>query len=491
MDIQKLIKAKYTLPILLTIIGFVYYFSMYARELTWIYTTSDSTDWLTQLRWWIVPQAYGKPLFISLIHLVSYIPFGTDVDKITIFLVIIPAAITVGLVYLSTYKLTSSQVKSTAASLVLLGAVVCTSQAAVVEQYAMVSMFITLALYFYIGGKKKSCAIALGLLTATHIIGLVITVMLVITLHVMKKKREWASTIPLYILFGIAPYSLILIMMASDAPKLIAGDLSVITIFEYLLGNPAQGSQLALILLPKRLMEAIGLATLSLGFAIVPIFKSMKAIRTELVLFLSLIIVFCSWFYITSMFHSVWKYVAILVPSMCILAGVGLTRMTQKHTVLIISCAILLIITNAIFFNTNTITKQEKPMAQDFIEFLQNMEDGDGIIIPGGGAYGFATFYTMSKGKDIVPIIVANLDKAEQIEQYQDYLQWMDRTYGLTGNNYLDLAQAMMDKGHNVYFVTPKPLWMFTEGLELSPYNEIPNNENDVVSLVLSVTKHE
>lgn len=469
MDIQKLIKAKYTLPILLTIVGFVYYFSMYARELTWIYTTSDSTDWLTQLRWWIVPHAFGKPLFVTLIHAVSYVPFGTDIDKVTIFLAVIPGAITIGITYLITLKLTSNQVKSVVAALVVLGAVTFTSQTTVPEQYAFMNMLLAIAIYFYVGDKKKSCAITLGLLTATHIMGLVITSLLTIALFATKKTEGWKLSAILYLVFGIVPYSLILVLMSRDNPNLLAGDLSVITVFEYLLGNPALGSQLALIMLPERLLQAVGLATLSFGLAIIPIFKA-KGLRKDILLFFMLIIAFTGWAYLTNMFLSAWKYAILSISIIAVLAAIGLNNMSRKHTLIVAICAITLITTNFISFNSNQIAK-ERHLAVDYINFIEQLPDGSGVIVPRGGAYGFGVFYLMSKGKDIVPICMGG---EIPNESYQDYLAWIRQTHDISGSNHEELATNLINKGYDVYFPTINPSPELLEGMELELVE--PNN---------------
>ena len=85
------------IPFIVFAISFIYYSILSSKVYTWLFASGDSGDWLAASNWWIVPQPYGSPLYISLGHFLDL--FGGDlVVKMTILLSCLPAAITVMLV---------------------------------------------------------------------------------------------------------------------------------------------------------------------------------------------------------------------------------------------------------------------------------------------------------------------------------------------------------------------------------------------------------
>lgn len=476
MLVKKIIDNRLTIALLIAGIAFGYYFMLYSREFTWIYTSGDAGDWLTQLRWWIVPHAFGKPLFISLIHAVSFIPFGTDIDKITIFLSVIPGAITVGLTYLIAFHFTKEKLVSVIASLVILGAVIFTTQASIIEQYAFMGMLFAASYYFYITKHKVWCGIFSGLLAATHMVGIIFFAILLAREY--NKIREWIKPSIMFFIFGIVPYIIIPIMMALDTPKIIAGSLSLQSIIEYMFGNPTSSISLAIVEFPKRIAQALGIVTISLGLAIIPLFKLKGKLDGKTLTFTLALIVFCSWFYMTNLFPSTWKFIAFILPAVCGLIAIGLTNMPKKEVIVIGLCAIALIIANGFVYNSNTLAKQD-PLATQYSSFLQELPDGDGVLISRGGAYAFGLMYELSKGKDLVPIALSfyNEDvreKEEEKQSYKDYLVWAKEEYGIEGNNCVEVTQYILSTGNNVYFPNPQEYWFNTFEMTLiEPNNEI------------------
>ena len=451
MDFQKLTSHKAFIPTALGLLSGIYYYVLYSRLFTWVYTSADAGDWLTQLRWWMVPHVFGKPLYILSVKLVGLSPIGTDVDKITVGLSVIPAAITVAVSYLIAYQMTNDRTKSTVAALVLVGAVVFLSQATVLEQYTFVSMWLALAYLNYLKGNKKLTLLFLGLTTASHIVGLVF---FVLWMYVERKQwREWLRIVWVFAVSGLLPYTLILGLMAADTPRLLAGGLSWST-FDTYLTNPTSTSALALTELPNRLLTVLGEVVVSLGLALVAIFKVGKWDKYTKIAVVTLL--FALWFHVNNWFPSTYKYLAVALPVAVGLVAVGLTRMKPIHTRLVLASAVVLISANAYFFNADKLANDD-PQASGYVEALWDLPDGSGVIAPQGGAWGFGLFYVMSQGKDLVPIMQHSMPVRAM---YGDYLEWVEREHGLIGNDVLELAQNALDKGMPLYYArSPSELW--------------------------------
>lgn len=442
-------KSKYFNPILLFVASLLYYLGMYSRDLTWIFTGGDAGDWLTQLNWWMVPQATGSPLFISAIHLVSFFPFGTDVDKLTIFFAVIPSAVIVSFTYLIALELTKDKLKGLVAALIVLGAAISLSQATIIEQYAFVAMLIMIAYYCYLKQHMKLTLLFIGLATAAHIIGLAIAFVWLIVEY--KRWQEWLKLSYIYIIAGILPYALILWLMAADTPKIMTGYLSWDSINVWL-GNPSGTINLAASEFPQRLIDTGQVLLMSLGLAVIPLFKIGKLNKN---LQVAVVIAgFCLWFHITNIFFSTWKWLAIGLPAVAALSAVGLTHLGKKHLYAVAIGAFVLICVNPFLFNTNNMA-QDNPLATEYYEELMALPDGSGVLTPRGGPYGFALFYAISEGKDLIPLALLPPDEdsttPEGLKVYGDYLTWLNKEWGITGSNCIEITQDTMAKGKAVY----------------------------------------
>ena len=135
------------------VLSFVYYFVLASKQWTWVFVSGDSGDWLAAANIWMAPQPYGSPLYIVLGHLINMLP-GSLVDNMTILLSVLPAAITVGLVYLIVYKMTENARIGIVCAVVMLGASIPLSQATVLEEYSLCVMFVVMAFYMYLLDKK-------------------------------------------------------------------------------------------------------------------------------------------------------------------------------------------------------------------------------------------------------------------------------------------------------------------------------------------------
>ena len=436
-------------PLLVFVSSFAYYILLSAKQFTWIFASGDSGDWLAASNMWFVPQPYGSPLYISLGHFLDL--FGGDlVIKMTVILSCLPAAITVTLVYLIVKKLATEKAAWFSIA-ILLGAGIFLTQSTVLEEYAIATMFLVASYYFYLIDKKWLVAVSLGLGTAVHV---VVPVVAVLWLLVMRKEwRAWVKVIPVFAVIGFTPYLLIVYLMTTDAPQLLAGGLSWQSINSYL-GSTGVFGSLSIIDLPKRTLDFVAVVLMSFGLAVIPFFAIFKRRpwnnNTKLVI---AAIFFPVFYYATCLDPTSWTFMTFACPFVAIIAGIEVARITNRKLVMAIaSVTILIIFTNTIMLNADRLTKAN-PMAVEYYNEVQQIPDGSAIVMVRGGFNSMAVFYAISEGKDIIPIFLTNYDWKEDA-LYTNYADWINKEYNLVGNNTQELAYSALQQGIDTYVIS-------------------------------------
>ena len=445
-------KAGKKTPFIIFALSFIYYSLLSAKEYTWLFASGDSGDWLAASNWWIVPQPYGSPLYITLGHFLNLFP-GDLVIKMTVMLSCLPAAITVMLVYLIVKHLTTKEHLAIISSVVLLGAGVFLTQATVLEEYSIAVMFVALAYYFYLKDKKQLTALSLGLGSAVHI--LVIPIALIWLALERKQWRVWAKTLPVYVVSGILPYGLTIYLMTTDAPRLLAGGLSWQAINSYLGSTSVVGS-LSIITLPERALDFASLILMSFGLAIIPLwlaFRKPWAMHTKLLI---ITIAFPIWYYFTCIDPTSWTFMTYACPFLAIATGIGLSKVDSKKLVMGTAMfAVGLILTNGIFLNASTLSKNN-PLAMEYYNEIQAIPDGSVVVIHRGGFEFMALCYVMSEGKDIILIFYTDWNSKNDA-LYQYYVEWMNNHYKITGKNTQSMVANAFGKNIPVYILAPIP----------------------------------
>lgn len=462
--ISKVNRERLIPPLILVVSG-LYYYLLSSKIFTWVYTSGDAGDWLAAYNWWYVPHQWGKPLVLLLVRFVSLFP-GDPVTNITIALAVIPGAVTVMFTYLIAKELTLKTYLSVVSALAVMSAVIFTTQATVLEQYAFTAMFVTIAFYFHVRYQPRATVLFLALATATHMVGAAITILWAVCN--IKEWRGMVRLIPIYFVIGVLPYGIILGLMADpDTPKLIAGGLSFSSINNYL-GNSTSGANLALTEAPRRLIQATEIIGISMGLCIVPIVAGIKQV-SKVSKFAIVIICFMSWFYMTNMFPSVWKWLAMILPIACAYVTVGLMRLERIHTYMVTFGLVALVVVNFFCFNANIIAHEDS-QATEYMAALDDLPDNSCVIVPRGGMYGFAVFYAISEGYNIIPILQASpyngMTKTGSVligqhdtdtfdQSYADYLAWLYDNYGLVGDDMYSLVDNTINAGYSIYYGQP------------------------------------
>jgi len=432
------------------LLAFGYYTLLSAKQWTWIAVSSDSGDWLMCSNWWVVPQPVGSPLYISLAHLIGFFTDGNaTVLAITILLSCLPSAITIMLVYLIVLKLTDKLWCAVASSSVLLGAGMFLMQSTILEEYASAVCFVTLAFYFYVNGKRKLTALALGLGTAIHALVVPIALMWFVFAFREGRWRLWSKPLLTYIIAGLLPYSLILILMYLDTPRLLAGGLTLQSMNEYFLGTGrAIIGTLSIFEVPNRLLAVAEILLMSLGLAWIALWYGFKKPYNTAKLMLVSTIVFMLWMHVTNMDPFTWTFLCFALPSATIICGLGLSQLRLKHTYVVSAGALVLVLINSVFLNANVLA-QERPYATVYQQELMSLSDGSAIVMT-AGAWSLGLFYVMSEHpeKNLIPIVFPY----GALDDFPDYEVYMKEKFGLEGSNTLELTQDALDKGIDVYY---------------------------------------
>jgi len=411
-----MVVRKYT-ALLIGIVAFGYYALLSAKQWSWIFVSSDSGDWLICANQWFLPQAYGSPLYILLMRLIGLVTDGNaTVITATILLSCLPSAITVMLVYLIVHKLTNKLWCALTSALVLLGCGVFLSQSTVLEEYALAIMFPTFAYFFYIQDKRKLTALCLGLGVAVHIFILPITVFWLVLEY--KRWRLWLVPVTIFVAIGAISYSLVPILMHLDS------NLTLANLWMYWTGETgAVVGTLSIFDTPVRILSLASILLMSFGLALIPLWFGLRKPYDIKKLVLMMTMMVSLWYHLTSLDPASWTFLNFGVPSMVVLIGAGLSRLTLKHAYAVVASALALMCINGVFLNADVLTR-EHPTAVTYYNELASLPNE--AVIACTGAYAFGVLYVMSEEDKNFTILPA--------EEY---------------------VQRALDEGRDVYFAGP------------------------------------
>lgn len=409
-----------------------------------MFVSGDSGDWLAASTIWMVPQPFGSPLYITLGHVVNTIFPNNLPAAMTIILSVIPAAITVGLVYLILRALDLDHKYAILGAVALLACGVYLSQATVLEEYAIATMFCTLGLYCHTKKHYTLTALFLGLGTAVHvIIGAIACLWAAVSYK--EWRTSWKSMLPTFIVCGVLPYSLILALMASPStPKWIAGNLSLESLNSYL-GSTGTVGALALQATPQRLSEAIPIILLSFGPLLIPLAKGLQKPHLKLFPIACVTLGFCLWLYITDSDPSTWTFLTFTAPVACIVIGIGLSHLPKWYYHASVGFLAVLLIANSILLNANVLTDQY-PIARNYYESTTALPAGSSLVVSHGGPYGLGAMYIAAQGKP-VELILMEGEEGWNSTAYQDYLEWSS----IPGDNWIEQVEYCLDYNIPVY----------------------------------------
>ena len=438
----------------------LYFGILCAKSYSWLNASGDSGDWLAGSTIWMNVQPFGSPVFILLGHLVHFLVPNHLVLGMEFGLNVLPSAITVSMTYIILKKLTSVK-HAFIGALILCSAALFMAQSTILDEFALATMFVTIALWFYLNGKKKLTALFLGLASGVNIICVVISV--IWFLYHWKEIKQWANALWIWFAVGVVPYSMVLILMYLPVPRLIAGSLSFGSIDNYLGSSGTVGS-ISWYGFLTRFPQGMAILIISLGFALVPLFVGLKKPFSKLIWLMIGLVGFNLWIYFTDSDPSTWHFLPFTFPMLVILCVLGMFALKGKFDKIVIYGATVMLVVNAIFLNANVLTNQN-PKASRLIEEFKSLPAGSAVVICYGGNYGLGIDYAIAQGTDIIPIFYSALKPTDTYYKkgayYQGYLKWVNATYNVQGNNTIEQVEYLLSQGRKVYISTPTitPYW--------------------------------
>jgi hypothetical protein len=295
--------------------------------------------------------------------------------------------------------------------------------------------------------------------------------------------------------------------MYLDTPRLLAGHLSLQSINSYLGSSGTVGS-LSIFETPKRLFEFMAVVITTFGIALIPMFIGLKRMikeREQYMLLIAVTVLFTLWLYLTDEDPSTWTFVNFGLPLIVVLAGLGLQKMGEIHSKVVLIGASVLIVVNGVFLNASILTKQY-PITENYENELKSLPSGSYVI----GFLGHeldCCYIRASTGKDIRPIlysgeipniydfdiewqdnykaflykfyvndqkmrvkdaaaevidIVKQQDDSQPSARGDSYRAWMLENFGLQGHNTVEQVRYILDEQHlNIYIVKDSitPYW--------------------------------
>lgn len=451
-------EAKFS-AIIIFELSALYFVWLSAKSWTWIFTSGDSGDWLASSTIWMTPQPYGSPLYILLGHAINTLTSNFNLPgALPVLLSSVPGAITVTTVFIILQRLNYNIKTSVLGCLILTACGVFLSQVTVLEIYSLATCFLTIAFYFNISKKYKLTALFLGLSCAVHIIAVMISFF-----WFMINFKDWKGhlkfMIPVFVIC-LSLYTLTLILMHLDTPKLIAGYLSLQSLNAYG-GSTGTIGSISLINTPQRLLEFGSIFLLSFGINFIPTIKTLRGKLDNVKSTIIATIGLCFWLYITNEDSTTWTFMIFSLPLMAILIIMGLESMQKYYKYAVAGCSIVLILFNSFFLNADVLTK-ENPEALNYYDDSMELPFNSAVAINKGGSYGLGMFYIMTERKDLKPIFFRSETELENESQdYKDYLKWFENEYQIEGNNWIEQINYCLDNDIPVFttYDIQAPIW--------------------------------
>jgi hypothetical protein len=315
-----------------------------------------------------------------------------------------------------------------------------------VEEYALASMFMTLAVWFKLRGNEKLVWLALGLASAVHFLLAVVSFIWLIV--DWKEWRRNLRALPIYIVSGILPYSYVLILMAMDTPKMSAGNLSIEGLTQYFQGPAGRiTGAISVYEFPLRLKDAGALLLTAFGVGIVPLIVGLKKHFNHKWLIFSPV-AFLFLFYLTSFDRYNWTFLTMCVPVVCITIGWGLSKMRRSHIAYITVGTVALLMANSCLMNSNMLTNQY-PVARETMNDIMALPNGS--VVVGIPRFTSIAWYCATLGKDVVPLATGYTDNKSK---FDDYIVYLNEEFSLEGNNSFEMIVSAWEDGREVYLAT-------------------------------------
>jgi len=473
--LKTFLKSNIAIALGLFLFALGYYFMCACKEYTWVFMSGDSADWLASAKIWFLPQPYGAPIFIMLAKAINLLG-GNLAKNMVFYLACLPSAVSVVLVYFATLKVKGSKIIAIICSLVVIGAFPFLAESTVIREHSLAVMFVAAAMLAWTYRKYPLIILFMGLATAVNIIPLYLTAIWAFA-DLRGHWRDWLKWCWIFLIVGVAPYGLTLYLMGHAPYMWFQTNLSLASINSYL-STTGTVASLSMADFPSRILDFVAVILVSYGIALIP---AVRGFKPQWKVGFFAVAVF--WVYLLDNDATTWTFTMYAVPAMALLIAAGLKY--KKEIIAVGICALILISTNAIFLNAQTIN-DKNPMGRELYNSTMALPDGSIVITNQGGFVTLNMFYAISQGKDIqldfaTPIIsyISSGASAQYVSDipgymqpaYKDWLKWAN-SQGLEGDNSVDIARHAIEDGVSVFRVNTYLVERDEDAYTLRPYNE-------------------
>lgn len=330
-----------------------------APDLTWINVNCDSFYYFTGAAY--LTDWGAQPLYKLLGHLALMFPLGADGWKLAFFCSVIPAIITVILIFYVIRKQTNNRYAPYIGSLAFAASVVIISQATVQDLYSMATMFIMGAYLAAMYNKSKTALILMGLGFLTHWITVIPSIAALVLWRRDLLKRSYI----------LAPFIL--------APFILTHFFSNYSTLSY------WGSLLNLLFtvpldeIPQRILDTVRIVIVVGALAWLPAWLYLREWRRS---YPFLIIIGVPILYLLTCF-AIDGYVQMYIGTafLAVAAGLGVDKLKTRHlekVILGFSCVMLLII--PAFWDIGRTIDESPTTARQWIEQIKETPNGSIIL---------------------------------------------------------------------------------------------------------------
>ena len=402
-------------------------------NMTWIGYDCDLGDFLNSARFAMVTHFPGYPFYTMITWLAARIPIGSEAFRLAFFVSVIPAILSVIIVYFVVRKQTANKFAPYIAALCLAGANVFFMQAIIPETYVFTA-FIAISTYALIVYKKwRLSALFGGLTFACH--WMMVPFVLFLFVYYKDFRKQWKILISAAILSYL--YVIILGVMGNSLSMVGGGTNQFIHfILGSLIGNMSGWLSLPIWQLPQRIGLTIALFCVAFGVAVIPMIMYFRDFRKSRVLIAGAFIPFIYYF---GCFQPIAiHHFAMAIPFMAVAAGLGITQIKSEKLKKYLSFGAIgvsscLLIAMPFYYDIG-VNLDKNLTATQFANTLPSLPNGSVVLnilrvdngnksIYANGGYGYTTIkqYDKEHNANLIPIDSLTYSSEERMFAYVDY----------------------------------------------------------------------
>lgn len=371
--------------------------------ITWMNTDSDGAHYILAAKYLYPAHNTSAPLFLILGRLFLFIPIGSDAFRMGLISVVATVGGSV-LIYIIVRQLLflnpKARLCAMIASIAYGSSALVISQSTIIETYALSTALMLFAYYLSLNRKWLWVSVAIGLLWAIHtLFAWVIWGVLLIKHKELRDMSLVVVTLSFLLFYLYIPITTIIhsggIQMWGNSTfgGFIENNLGVLLMLS---GGVSMWD------LPKRILDAIGIIGVSLGFGFIVVLWQLIKMRKWKYDLLWLFLIPICWF-VTNLATETYVYMMPSIAFGAIILALGLSRLNYKVSVAMLLSLIIVGGFNTYYLDIGRTLDPEMSAEKFYNEELVKIPDGD-IFMGGGWNWAMVYLYNKEEGRNIIPL---------------------------------------------------------------------------------------